>query len=140
MLTQLETIYTDYAAAVKTVRKNARIFDGIFGLGKDPRNDACHDTYYQSVGTWVTELLAAQPEQELLMQAAVFILEKPLAFAGQECYWYMYAAHGHLKPIIPYLSKENCAELSQRLEKAYKKLDRMPLQKELLKILAKASK
>ena len=74
------------------------------------------------------------------MQAAVFLLEEPLAYAGQECYWFMYAAHGHIKPMISHLSKENCQELGQRLEKCYKKLDRMPLQKELLKLLAKAAK
>ena len=140
MLTQLNTIYTDYAEAVKTVRKNARIFDGFLGLGKDPRNDACHDAFYKAVGAWVEEFLAMQPEQEVLMQAAVFILEEPRAYAGQECYWFMYAAHGHIKPMIPYLTKENCKELAARLEKCYKKLDRMPLQKELLKLLAKAAK
>ena len=140
MLTQLNTIYTDYAEAVKAVRKKARIFDGILGLGKDPRNDACHDAYYQAVGEWVSAFLQTQPEQEVLMQAAVYILETPLSYTGQECYWFMYAAHGHIKPIIPYLSKENCKELGARLEKCYKKLDRMPLQMELLKLLAKAAK
>lgn len=140
MLDQLKTIYTDYAEVVKTVRKNARVFDGLFGMGRDPRNDACHDAYYQAVGAWVTELLATQPEQAQLMEAAVFILEEPLAYTEQECYWYMYASHGHIKPMIPYLSKENCKELGARLEKCYKKLDRMPLQKEILKMLARASK
>ena len=140
MLTQLNTLYTEYAEKVKAVRKKARMFDGFMGLGKDPRNDACHEAYYEAVGAWVTEFLATEPDQETLMQAAVFLLEEPLAYTGQECYWYMYAAHGHIKPIVPYLSKENCAELGARLEKCYKKLDRMPLQKELLKMLAKAAK
>lgn len=140
MMTQLETIYTDYAAAVKKVRKNARLFDGFLGLGKDPRNDACHDAYYQAVGAWVQELIATEPDQETAMAAAVYILETPIAYTGQECYWFMYAAHGHIKPLIPLLSKENCKELGSRLEKCYKKLDRMPLQKELLKMLAKAAK
>ena len=140
MLTQLETIYADYAAEVKKVRKNARLFDGFLGLGKDPRNDACHDAYYQAVGAWVQELIATEPDQETAMAAAVYILETPIAYTGQECYWFMYAAHGHIKPLIPLLGKENCKELGSRLEKCYKKLDRMPLQKELLKMLAKAAK
>lgn len=140
MLTQLETIYADYAAAVKKVRKNARMFDGFLGLGKDPRNDACHDAYYQAVGTWVEEFLATEPAQEVLMQAAMYILQTPTAYNGQECYWYMYAAHGHIKPMIPLLSQENCAALGSRMEQLYRKRDRMPLQKELLKMLAKAAK
>ena len=140
MLTQLNTIYTDYAEKVKEVRKKARIFDGFLGLGKDPRNDACHEEFFQAVGEWVAAFLETQPEQDVLMQAAVFLLEEPLTYTGQECYWFMYAAHGHIKPMVPYLSKENCKELGERLEKCYKKLDRMPLQKELLKMLAKAAK
>lgn len=140
MLTQLRTLYTDYHEKTKEVRKKARVFDGILGLGKDPRNHPCHEEYFEAVGAWVADFLATQPEQDVLMQAAVFLLEEPLAYKEQECYWFMYAAHGHIKPMIPYLSKENCLELGQRLEKCYRKLDRMPLQKELLKMLAKAAK
>lgn len=140
MLTQLEGIYTEYAAAVKTVRKNARMFDGFLGLGKDPRNDACHDAFFQAVGGWVEEFVATQPTQEQAMTVAVYLLEAPLAYQGQECYWFMYAAHGHIKPLIPLLGKENSKALGARLEKNYKRLDRMPLQKELLKMLAKAAK
>ena len=140
MLTQLNAIYSDYAEKTREVRSKAHIFDGILGLGKDPRNHPCHEEYFDAVGAWVTEFLATEPEQDQLMQAAVFLLEEPLVYAGQECYWFMYAAHGHIKPMIPYLSKENCKELGQRLEKCYKKLDRMPLQKELLKLFAKAAK
>ena len=140
MLTQLATIYEEYAAKVKEVRKNARLFDGVFGLGKDPRNDACHDAFFQAVGTWVTEFVATEPEQDALMQAAKFIIETPVAYSSQECYWFMFASHGHVKPLIPLLSKENCSQLAASMEQLYKKRDRMPLQKEILKLLSKAGK
>lgn len=140
MLTQLQTIYTDYAAAVKAVRKKARMFDGFLGMGKDPRNDACHDAYYQAVGAWVEEFLATEPAQDALTEAALYILETPTAYTGQECYWFMFAAHGHMRPMIPLLSKENCIFLGSRMEQLYKKHDRMPLQKEILKQFSKAAK
>lgn len=140
MLTQLATIYEEYAATVKEVRKNARMFDGFLGLGKDPRNDACHDAFFQAVGTWVTEFLATEPDQDALMQAVKYMIETPVTYNGQECYWFMFAAHGHVKPLIPLLSKENCAKLASSMEQLYKKRDRMPLQKEILKLLTKAGK
>lgn len=140
MLTQLKTLYTDYAAAVAEVRKKARLFDGLFGLGKDPRNDPCHDAFFQAVGKWVEDFLAAGPEQAQLMEAALCILETPKAYDGQECYWFMFAAHGHLKPMVGMLSGENCAILASRMEALYSKRDRMPLQKELLKTLKAAAK
>lgn len=140
MITQLEKLYVDYKEEAYNVRKKARVFDGILGLGKDPRNHPCHQAYYDAVGAWVEEFIAAAPEQEQLMAAATYILEAPSACVGEECYWFMFAAHGHLRPIIPHLSKENCAALAQNMEQLYKKRDRMPLQKEVLKMLAKGAK
>ncbi len=137
MLTKLKSIYADYDQAVQEVRKNARAFDGVFGLGKDPRKDACHDRFYQEVGVWVTEFLAAEPNGEELLEAAMFITEAPTAYEGKECYWYMYASHGHLKPIIPLLSPESRTAVREKMEACYKKRERMPLQKEILKLLSK---
>ena len=140
MMTQLETIYTNYAEKAYSVRKNARAFAGILGLGKDPRNDPCHMAYYEEVGAWVTAFLASDPTQEQVMAAATYMLEAPAQCVGQECYWFMYAAHGHIKLLVPLLRKEDCAALGQRLEALYKKRDRMPVQKDLLKLLAKGAK
>ncbi len=135
MLTTLKTIYADYDKAVQEVRKNARAFDGILGLGKDPRKDACHDQFYQAAGQWVTEFVAAGPSQEELLEAALYITETPKTHEGKECYWYMLAAHGHLKPLIGLLSPENRSTVKASMEATYKKRERMPLQKELLKLL-----
>ena len=137
MLTKLKSIYADYDQAVQEVRKNARAFDGVFGLGKDPRKDACHDRFYQEVGAWVTEFLAAEPNGQELLEAAMFITEAPTAYEGKECYWYMYASHGHMKPIIPLLSPESRTAVREKMEACYKKRERMPLQKEILKLLSK---
>ena len=137
MLTKLKSIYADYDQAVQEVRKNARAFDGVFGLGKDPRKDACHDRFYQEVGAWVMEFLAAEPNGEELLEAAMYITEAPTAYEGKECYWYMYASHGHLKPIIPLLSPESRTAVREKMEACYKKRERMPLQKEILKLLSK---
>lgn len=139
-VTQLQGLYEDYHQQVKKVRRAARAFDGIFGLGNDPRNDPCHEAFYRSVGTWVEELIAAGPDQAQLMEAAVWIVEGPSAYKDQESYWYMFVCHGYLKPLIPLLSSENCRILQARFEEMYPKRERMPLQKEILKLLSRAGK
>lgn len=136
MVTQLKTIYTDYAEITKAVRKKARAFDGIFGLGKDPRKDPCHEAFYDQVGAWVTEFLATEPTQDVLMEVAMYLVEVPAEYKNEECYWFMFAAQGHMKPMIGQLTPENRTQLKTRLEQLYKKMDRMPLQNELLKMLA----
>ena len=140
MLTSLEAIYTTYEETLTAVRKKTRMFDGFLGLGKDPRKDPCHEVFYEAVGAWVAEFVAANPAQEEVLAVALFLVEKPREYFGRECYWFMFAAHGHMKPLIPLLNKENCKTVGDRLAACYKKPDRMPLQKELLKTLAKAAK
>ena len=137
MLTQLKTLFTDYNAAVQEVRKKARAFDGILGLGKDPRKDPCHEQFYNAVGKWTEDFLATEPSQEDLKAAALFLVEEPKNYEGKECFWFMFAAQGHIKPLIGHMSPEACQTVKASLEAAYKKRDRMPLQKELLKLLDK---
>lgn len=137
MLTQLKTIFTDYDAAVREVRKKARAFDGILGLGKDPRRDPCHEQFYNAVGKWAEEFLATEPSQEDLKAAALLLVEEPKNYEGKESFWFMFAAQGHIKPLIGPMSPENCRVVKASLEANYKKRDRMPLQKELLKLLDK---
>lgn len=140
MLTSLEEIYTTYDETLTKVRKNTRMFDGFLGLGKDPRKDPCHQVFYDAVGAWVADFTAAEHTQEETLAVALFLVEKPVPYREKECYWFMFAAQGHMKPIIPLLSKESCKTVHDRLEACYKKYDRMPLQKELLKILARNAK
>ena len=140
MLTSLEAIYTNYVETLTKVRKSARMFDGFFGLGKDPKKDPCHQAFYDAVGVWVEEFIAAEHTQEQVLAVALFLVEKPVPYRERECYWFMFAAQGHMKPIIPLLSKESCQTVHDRLEGCYKKYDRMPLQKELLKTLKKNAK
>ena len=137
MLTQLKTLFADYNAAVQEVRKKARAFDGILGLGKDPRKDPCHEQFYNAVGKWTEDFLATEPSQEDLKAAALFLIEEPKNYEGKECFWFMFAAQGHIKPMIGTMCPETSQMIKASLEAAYKKRDRMPLQKELLKLLDK---
>lgn len=140
MLENLQALYTNYAETVKEIRKKAKPFDGFLGFGNDPRKDPCHEAFYEAVAQWAEGFAAQQPQQEALLTAAFFLLEEPLRYREQECYWYMFAAHAHLKPLIPLLTRENARCVQARFEELYPKRERMPLQKELLKLLTKAGK
>ena len=146
MLTQLKTLFTDYNAAVQEVRKKARAFDGILGLGKDPRKDPCHEQFYNAVGKWTEDFLATEPSQEDLKAAALFLVEEPKNYEGIAISapaaraimneW-LNAGWVDIKPMIGTMCPETSQMIKASLEAAYKKRDRMPLQKELLKLLDK---
>ncbi len=137
MLTSLQELYTTYEQTLKDVRKKAKLFDGFFGLGKDPKKDPCHEAFYEAVGAWVADFVATEPSQGDIWTVAQFLVQHPLQYRERECYWFMFAAHGHLKPMIPLMTPDTCRLVHDCLETSYKKADRMPLQKELLKTLKK---
>jgi len=140
MMEQLKNLYTEYAQKVKEVRKAARPFDGVFGFGNDPRNNPCHEEFFAAGGQWAEQFAAAGPDQAQLLEAALFILEEPLQYKDRECYWYMFASHASLKPLIGVMTPETAAQVLSRFRELYPKRDRMPLQKQLLKALEKAAK
>ena len=140
MLTSLEAIYTNYRQTLLEVRKKAKLFDGFFGLGKDPKKDPCHEAFYEAVGAWVADFVATEPSQGDILAVSEFLVRHPLQYRDKECYWFMFAAHGHLKPLIPLMDKATSLAVHNCLETSYGKADRMPLQKELLKTLKKNAK
>jgi len=52
----------------------------------------------------------------------------------------MYAAHGFTRPLIPLVSPRFAAEMRQWYENHHAKRDRMPVQREVFKLLKKQEK
>ena len=119
MVEELKVLYTEYAQKVKEVRKAAKPFDGVFGFGNDPRRNPCHEAFFQAGGQWAERFAATGPEQEKILEAALFILEEPLQYQEKECYWYMFASHANLKPLIPIMTPETANTVRERFEKLY---------------------
>lgn len=137
---KLRQLYEEYLAQAYSVRKKAPAFAGIFGLGEDPRKHPCHELFYQNVGDWVKEFVASAPNPEQAMETACFLLEEPKKNADAEGYWFLYVCVGFIRELIPFLSPEDCKQLSQRMNALYPRRERMPLQQETFKMLQKAGK
>lgn len=136
-LESLKELYEQYDATVVQVRKKASAFAGMFGLGDDPRRNACHESFYDAVGKLVADYAASNPEQEDVAQVVRFILSAAHLNRDKETYWYLYAVQGHTKVLIPMLSAQDCGEMIALYDDAYPKADRMPVQRELYKLLLK---
>ncbi len=136
----LQALYEAYNQEATRVRRTAKPFDGVFGMGNDPRNNPCHDLFYDNVRSWVQDFETSAPSPEVAAAAVRYLLETPAQYRQQECYWYMYACIGFAERLIPFLKKEDCAALSQLLSSLYAKYDRMPVQRRVLKLLTKAGK
>lgn len=140
MLQQLKDIYVSYTEELAKVVKEAGPMDGLFGWGDDPRKDPCHMRFYENVEQWVGTFLAAAPVQTDVFHAVRYILETPAEYRGKSCFWFMYAAQGLTRELIPMLTPQQCAQLRGFYDEAYPRRDRMPVQKEVYKLLKKGAK
>lgn len=136
----LQELYQNYNAEATKVRKSASWFDGIFGMGNDPRKHYCHDAFYENAGKWTQAFVASNPSAEIALAAATWILEAPAKNRNTEGYWYMFAAMAYADPLVPLLRKEDCKTLTKLLDDLYPKVERMPVQQNLYKKLIKAGK
>lgn len=139
MIRELKERYRQYGEEAALVRKKAKPTDGLLGFGNDPRNNPCHQRFYEDVGQWTKEFLATQPDPEDSLEAARFLIAAPKTCGSEESYGMMYAALGWCRELVDRLDGEGCAELGALLEELYPKRDRMPVQLELLKTLNKKS-
>lgn len=140
MLQQLRDIYSKYVADVKKVYKDAKPMDGLFGWGDDPRKDPCHMRFYEEVEKWAGDFSAQTPDRAHVYEAVRIILETPAAHRGNHCFWFMYAAQGFARDLIGQLDRSRCLQLREFYDEAYPKRDRMPVQREIYKLLKKGAK
>ena len=138
-LETLEKLYQDYCEKAEQVRQKASRFAGAFNMGDDPRRHSCHEQFYEDVARWVTAFAAEDPTPEQAEAAVRRILESAAEHRDEDVYWYMYAAQGHAKNLIPRMGAETCGRLAAWYDETYPVLDRMPAQQEVYRLLKKKS-
>lgn len=139
-INRLQELYDEYNNTAIAVRRSAKPFDGIFGLGNDPRKDPCHDAFYNNVQKWAEDFAASAPTPEQARAAALCMLETPVRYKDQEGYWYMYACIRFIEALIPFLARGDSAGLAVKMKGLYPRRDLMPVQKRVLKLLTEAGK
>lgn len=139
MVQQLKDIYAKYIQNVVKLYKDAKPMDGLFGWGDDPRKDPCHMRFYEDAEQWVTGFRAAAPEQSAVFETVRFMLCVPAEHREEHCFWFLYAAQGLTRELIPQLTGRQCAELRDAYDEFYPKRERMPVQKDVYKLLKKGA-
>ena len=137
MLKQLKQRYASYEAEAKRVAEEAAPLAGVWGWGADPRNDGCHTRFYEDVEQWMKNFLASSVDAESRYEAAKWIICAAAEQGTEQTFWFLYAAQGHCKSLIPLLSGEERKVLREYYDAHYPKRDRMPVQKEIYKLLSK---
>ena len=132
---QLEAIYTKYQQDLKKVYKEAKPMDGLFGWGDDPRKDPCHMRFYEDVEQWTGAFSSREPEE--VYPVVRFMMTFPAEHRQEHCFWFTFAAQGLARDLIPAMTADQCRQLREYYDEAYPRRERMPVQKEIYKLLKK---
>ena len=139
-LQQLKDRYAKYLEEVARVYAGAKPMDGLFGWGDDPRKDPCHMRFYEDIEAGIQAFAAASRSPEELFEAVRFMITLPAEHKEEPGFWFLYAAHGLTRGLIPRLTAAQCAGLRDFYDDNYPKRDRMPVQQEVYKLLKKGAK
>lgn len=137
---QLKQIYDNYVQAVAKVYKDAKPMDGLFGWGDDPRKDPCHMRFYEEAEAWLTAFAGESPDRDRAFAVVHHVLAMPARYRESHCFWFMFAAQGLVRDLIGGLSREQCAQLRELYDESYPKRERMPVQKDVYKLLKKGAR
>lgn len=140
MLQQLKERYERYQQEANDAASQASPWSGLWGFGNDPRKHACHDSFYRDVGVWAEEFLRSGPAAREAAEAVSWIVKAAQAHREEQTFGYLFAVQGHARALIPLMDPVDCRELQLWYDSAYKKAERLPVQKEVYKLLQNRAK
>ena len=96
--------------------------------------------FYRDLEQWVGEFRQAEKDGETLFAAVEWILTAPAKNRNSDVYWFMYAAHGLCKDLIPGLTKQQCEDLVQMYDQEFSKKERLAAQDGVYKALSRGAR
>ena len=137
---QLKACYDKYIAEAAQVWKNRPVLDGVLGMRSSTKDHPCHVEFFEAVSAWVDGFVKSDPTAEQAEEAVSFVLQTSEQYKGQFTYWAMFAAHGLMRPLIPLVSPQYAARTRQWYNEHVPRADRLPVHKDLFKLLKKREK
>ena len=138
---ELRALYESYLRKAEEVEQGRKPFDGVFGLGRKPGDDLCHDRFVEEIEEWIRAFRDTMPDSVAAREVLEMMFHAPRDLpAPQSAYWILMAVQGYGQMLIPQLSPQDAAELAADYEKTFPRRERMPVQKQLLAALKQAGK
>ncbi|MBP0975094.1 MAG: hypothetical protein J6P20_03430 [Oscillospiraceae bacterium] len=135
-LQEIQNIYQGYFDAVQKAEQNRKITDGMFGFGKKPADDPCHTDFLETLRSILTSETHEKPDSKHIQEILSYIYVSPAEHPEPlSAYWMLIAVHGLTNGLIPLLSKDDAAALLETYSKTYRRWERLPVQKNIIRLL-----
>ncbi len=137
---ELSEIYEEYLAEAVRAESERKPGEGRFGIGKTPADDPCHASFAEKLEAWLGAFLRTDPDSGAVRGVLEEVYRAPKAHPEpRSAYWMLIAVQGLTAGLISRLSREDAAALTAEYAAAYKRYERMPVQKQLFAALKKAA-
>ncbi len=141
LLAELEKCYTDYLDEVRGLPDRYVRTAGLLGVGSGPKDDPCHEKFYNDAKAAADILASVVPDSETALTAVTLILKAAAENADEDYATMMLvAAQRHAIPLVGHLTPEDAADLLAWYDKTYPHRTRFPVQKEVGKALQARSR
>ena len=139
-LARLQELYESYIAKVDFLEKNRKPGEGLLGLKGGPDEDPCHDRFADDLQEFYTEITMGKPASGTVRELMEYACTAP----GQHreprtAYWMLIAVQSLTQPLIRLLTPQDAGALAELYENNYRRFERLPSQKQLMKALKSAA-
>lgn len=135
-LQDIQNVYHTYFDAVQKAEQNRKITDGMFGFGKKPADDPCHTEFLETLRRMLTNETDEKTDSQHIREILSYIYVSPAEHPEpQSAYWMLIAVHGLTNGLIPLLSKPDASSLLETYSKTYRRWERLPVQKNIIRLL-----
>ncbi len=140
MMSEIEELYRNYLEKVNKLEMERKLGDGLFGIGKSPADDPCHDQFTDELETLLNRFAAQSPDKSEIKKVLTFMYRMPHEHREPvSAYWMLNAVHGFTMKLIGMLSREDAGQLLNEYRIAYPKAMRLPVQKKVCDALEDAA-
>lgn len=134
---EIKTIYESYLETAEDLEKKRKPTDGLFGMGKKPSDDPCHEKFAEELEKALDEMAAEDISSEDAAQVLGYIYDMPLGHREYtSIFWMLVAVHGLTEKLIDKLSPDDAASLKKRYGSSYKRWERLPAQQKIYSALS----
>ena len=135
----LQKLFQDYIAYAGKLREETASVKSVLGLRDREIYDAGHKEFDKAVEDWAEAFCQRTCSQEELLQALEVILFTAVGYEEKAPFWYLCAVQRHAVKLIPLLDDPHRTALRIRFEEQYPGGRRLPIQKDIYRLLQKGS-
>lgn len=134
---ELNRLIQEYIDIAMTMKQESLLMKMLTDKRQSDSDHPAHMQFYEAVGAWTKAFAAGSPSQEELVKALELLFFTAPAYKDKMPYWYLLAIQGHTLGLIPLLEDGNREQLRAAFEKQYPKSERLPIQKDIYRLLQK---